>query len=138
MNKIKKERRWSVEKLIQFHFQLAMYEPKTLKETIKPLMVVNFIFGMGLTGIEADKPSKKLEYFYTICNLGILHFINKFTLPYYDKYYVISTFSLSRFIFQWMFHANIWMIALLIIITRIKAQVILNGLFQFLFSWICK
>ncbi|XP_043789656.1 gustatory and pheromone receptor 32a-like [Apis laboriosa] len=99
-----------------------MYESKTLKETIKPLMILNFIFGMGLTGIEAKKPSKILEYIYTICNLVILYFINKLTLPYYDKFYVISTFELSRFIFQWMFHANIWTIALLIIITRIKAQ----------------
>ncbi|XP_016769530.1 gustatory and pheromone receptor 32a-like [Apis mellifera] len=99
-----------------------MYEPKTLKETIKPLMVVNFVFGMGLTGIEAKKPSKKLEYVYTLCNLVLFYFINKLTLPYYDKYYVISTFELSRFIFQWMFHANIWTITLLIIITRIKAQ----------------
>lgn len=108
-----------------------MYEPKTLKETIKPLMVINFVFGMGLTGIEAKKPSKKLEYIYTICNLVIFYLINKLTLPYYDKYYVISTFNLSRFIFQWMFHANIWTITLLIIITRIKAQVILTAFSNF-------
>lgn len=108
-----------------------MYESKTLKETIKPLMILNFIFGMGLTGIEAKKPSKILEYIYTICNLVILYFINKLTLPYYDKFYVISTFELSRFIFQWMFHANIWTIALLIIITRIKAKVIFNAFSNF-------
>lgn len=96
-------------------------------------MVVNFVFGMGLTGIEAKKPSKKLEYVYTLCNLVLFYFINKLTLPYYDKYYVISTFELSRFIFQWMFHANIWTITLLIIITRIKAQVILKAFLNFFF-----
>ncbi|CAD1481267.1 unnamed protein product, partial [Heterotrigona itama] len=97
-----------------------MFEPKTIRQAIEPLFAMNFLFGMGVS--LRKKPPRFIEYAYTVCVLILIGTIGKFMLPYYKKYYIISTFALNKIIFETLIYADLLMICILAVVNRINAQ----------------
>ncbi|XP_043589166.1 uncharacterized protein LOC122570649 isoform X3 [Bombus pyrosoma] len=99
-----------------------MFNPKTLRQTIVPSLVMNFLFGMGISDVLSKKPSKLIEYTYTLCVLILVNVGGILMVPYFNKYYIISMLNLSRVAFKLLIYANIWTLSTLIIASRLNAQ----------------
>ena len=102
-----------------------MFKPKTIRQTIEPLFVMNFLFGMGVS--LKKKPPRLIEYTYTACVLILIGVIGKLTLPYYKEYYIISTYALNQIIFEILIYADLLMICTLAVVNRVNAKVIFNA-----------
>ncbi|XP_033303055.1 putative gustatory receptor 28b [Bombus bifarius] len=99
-----------------------MFKPKTLRQTIVPSLVMNFLFGMGISDVFSKKPSKLIEYAYTLCVLILVNVVGILMVPYFNKYYIISMLSLSRVAFKLLIYANLWTLSTLIAASRLNAQ----------------
>ncbi|XP_003492350.2 putative gustatory receptor 28b [Bombus impatiens] len=99
-----------------------MFKPKTLRQTIVPSLVINFLFGMGISDVVSKKPSKLIEYAYTLCVLILVNVVGILMVPYFNKYYIISMLSLSRIAFKLLIYANLWTLSTLIAASRLNAQ----------------
>ncbi|KAK9309196.1 hypothetical protein QLX08_001140 [Tetragonisca angustula] len=97
-----------------------MFKPKTIRQTIEPLFVMNFLFGMGVS--LKKKPPRLIEYTYTACVLILIGVIGKLTLPYYKEYYIISTYALNQIIFEILIYADLLMICTLAVVNRVNAK----------------
>lgn len=88
-----------------------------------PSLVINFLFGMGISDVVSKKPSKLIEYAYTLCVLILVNVVGILMVPYFNKYYIISMLSLSRIAFKLLIYANLWTLSTLIAASRLNAQV---------------
>ncbi|XP_072744721.1 putative gustatory receptor 28a [Anoplolepis gracilipes] len=82
-----------------------MFQPKTMHETIMPLLVVNFILGIG--NWTSSKLGKILNMAYSLVCLVMYCVLIKFTKEYLCTYYSTIANEFGLWTFKAMFYSNI-------------------------------
>ncbi|EFN83534.1 hypothetical protein EAI_01064 [Harpegnathos saltator] len=100
-----------------------MVQPKTLYDAIKPLIVANFIVGLGIWPGETII-RKTISIGYSVFCLIIFGVLIKLSMSYFDETYQQRLNEISNRTFQAVFYTNIAMTLCLIItsIWRIKVD----------------
>lgn len=72
-----------------------MSEPKSIKETIRPLLMLNLLFGMGVLP-DGKKCVRLIEYVNTIIFLVLYNVFSALSINSFNKYYIISIYNLCK------------------------------------------
>ncbi|KAL0116062.1 hypothetical protein PUN28_011132 [Cardiocondyla obscurior] len=81
-----------------------MFQPKTMQESIRPMMVANVVVG---TGIWTNKRGRILNITYSVIIIATYCFLMKMSTDYLETYYLHKVNTLGNFTFQAIFYANV-------------------------------
>ncbi|CAK9806702.1 Putative gustatory receptor 28b [Anthophora plagiata] len=99
-----------------------MSELKTIRQAIRPLLMVNFLFGMGVFEFRKKQPPKIIEYAYTLFYLVLYISVSKFSLPFCNILLLSHTVELNRGVFNEIFYINAVLMSALVVTSRITAK----------------
>lgn len=99
---------------------MKMFQPKTMQESIMPLLVANILVG---TGIWTSKRGRLLNVAYSLICMVTYCFLMKLSRDYLDDYWTHKANSLGNFTFQAIFYANVCLILCLIPCAWLKKKV---------------
>ncbi|XP_017764048.1 PREDICTED: putative gustatory receptor 28a [Eufriesea mexicana] len=99
-----------------------MHEPKSMKEAMRPLILMNSLFGMSVIFDNRKKSVHLIEYLHTIIFLVVYNVVIILSEPIFSEYYIISLYKLCDDTYRYSSLINILIINGLIIATRAQTK----------------